>query len=69
MRDELLKFHSEYYSSNIMGLCVLGKESLDQLQDLVVPLFEKTVNKSVAIPKWDDPPFTEQNLQVRSASE
>ena len=24
-RDELLKFHSQYYSSNIMSLAVLGK--------------------------------------------
>lgn len=24
-RDELLKFHSKYYSSNIMALAVLGK--------------------------------------------
>lgn len=25
VRDALLKFHDGYYSSNIMGLCVLGK--------------------------------------------
>jgi insulysin len=24
-RDELLKFHSKYYSSNMMALAVLGK--------------------------------------------
>lgn len=27
-RDELLKFHSKYYSSNIMSLAVLGKGEL-----------------------------------------
>ena len=26
VRDELLKFHSHYYSSNIMGLAVLGQQ-------------------------------------------
>lgn len=25
VRQELLKFHSTYYSSNLMGLCVLGR--------------------------------------------
>lgn len=25
IRQELLKFHSTYYSSNLMGLCVLGR--------------------------------------------
>ena len=26
VRDELLKFHSHFYSSNIMGLAVLGQQ-------------------------------------------
>ncbi|KAK0053563.1 insulin-degrading enzyme-like isoform X1 [Biomphalaria pfeifferi] len=63
IRDELLKFHSQYYSSNVMGLCVLGKESLDDLQKLVVPLFEHVVNKKVQIPRWDNPPYTQNELQ------
>ena len=25
IRQELLQFHSTYYSSNLMGLCVLGR--------------------------------------------
>ncbi|CAL1547485.1 unnamed protein product [Lymnaea stagnalis] len=64
VRDELLKFHTEYYSSNVMGLCILGKESLDELQDMVVPLFENVVNKNVKIPKWDEPPYTEKELKT-----
>ncbi|XP_059153920.1 insulin-degrading enzyme-like isoform X2 [Physella acuta] len=62
-RDELLKFHSQYYSSNIMSLCVLGRESLDELSQMVVPLFQQTVNKNVAVPRWDDPPYTSNQLQ------
>ena len=33
MREELLKFHNTWYSSNIMGFVVLGKQVslLDQL--------------------------------------
>lgn len=25
VREELLQFHSTYYSSNLMGLCVIGR--------------------------------------------
>lgn len=28
IRDELLKFHDKWYSSNIMSVCVLGKGNL-----------------------------------------
>jgi insulysin len=39
VRDELLKFHDKWYSSNIMALVVLGDQSLDELEDLVTRLF------------------------------
>ncbi|GFS16143.1 insulin-degrading enzyme-like [Elysia marginata] len=64
VRDELLKFHSQYYSSNIMGMCVVGREPLDELQNMVVPLVEGVVNKSVEVPKWDTSPYTENELQT-----
>ncbi|GFO42675.1 insulin-degrading enzyme [Plakobranchus ocellatus] len=64
IREELLKFHSQYYSSNIMGLCVVGHESLDELQAMVVPLVEKVVNKDVEMPRWDSTPYTENELQT-----
>lgn len=56
VRVQLLKFHEKFYSSNIMCLAVLGKETLDELTTMVVPLFEKVVNKNVAIPEWLDHP-------------
>src|SRR5581483_11643889 len=43
-RDELIKFHSQYYSSSIMKLCVLGRESLDELENLVVQYFSPIKN-------------------------
>ncbi|GFO42674.1 insulin-degrading enzyme [Plakobranchus ocellatus] len=64
VREELLKFHSQYYSSNIMGLCVVGHEPLDELQAMVVPLVEKVVNKDVEVPRWDSTPYTENELQT-----
>lgn len=39
IRAELLKFHSEYYSSNLMRLVVLGKGGLDELQAMAVEKF------------------------------
>lgn len=57
VRKQLLSFHSQYYSSNIMGLCVVGKESLDELTEMVVPLFCGVQNKEVKVPEWIDPPY------------
>ncbi|KAG7269730.1 hypothetical protein CRUP_037614 [Coryphaenoides rupestris] len=63
IRQELLKFHSTYYSSNLMGLCVLGRESLDDLTSMVVKLFGEVENKNVPIPEFPEHPFQEQHLR------
>ncbi|XP_013403642.1 insulin-degrading enzyme [Lingula anatina] len=65
-RDELLKFHSKFYSANIMGLSVLGKESLDELQEMVLDLFSNVENKEVAIPEWPESPYGPEQLQVKA---
>jgi insulysin len=36
VRQELLNFHSKWYSADLMSLSVLGKESLDELYEMVV---------------------------------
>uniref|UniRef100_A0AAX7TZT0 Insulin-degrading enzyme n=1 Tax=Astatotilapia calliptera TaxID=8154 RepID=A0AAX7TZT0_ASTCA len=63
VRQELLKFHSTYYSSNLMGLCVLGRESLDELTAMVVKLFGEVENKNVPVPEFPEHPFQEQHLK------
>ncbi|XP_053088326.1 insulin-degrading enzyme isoform X2 [Pangasianodon hypophthalmus] len=63
IRQELLKFHSTFYSSNLMGLCVLGRESLDELTSMVVKLFGEVENKSVPIPEFPQHPFQEEHLR------
>ncbi|XP_029496768.1 insulin-degrading enzyme-like isoform X2 [Oncorhynchus nerka] len=63
IRQELLKFHSTYYSSNLMGLCVLGRESLDELTTMVVKLFGEVENKNVPIPEFPEHPFQEEHLK------
>ncbi|CAI9736365.1 insulin-degrading enzyme-like [Octopus vulgaris] len=64
-RDELLRFHEKYYSSNIMTLAVLGKESLDELTAMVLPLFDKVVNKNVEIPVWNEHPCGCEQVKTR----
>ncbi|XP_016382081.1 insulin-degrading enzyme [Sinocyclocheilus rhinocerous] len=63
VREELLKFHSTYYSSNLMGLCVLGRESLDDLTSMVVKLFGEVENKNVPLPEFPSHPFQEEHLR------
>ena len=49
IREELLQFHKEKYSSNIMALCVIGRESLDELETNARELFSPVVNKNVKL--------------------
>ncbi|XP_065350636.1 insulin-degrading enzyme-like [Cloeon dipterum] len=65
VREALLKFHRDYYSSNIMSLVILGKDSLDELQDTAVNLFGTIENKKVALPKWPGNPFGQEQLQKK----
>ena len=41
-----------------MGCCVVGREDVDTLQSLLVPLVEGVVDKQVQIPTWEDPPYS-----------
>uniref|UniRef100_A0A3Q3AY03 Insulin-degrading enzyme n=1 Tax=Kryptolebias marmoratus TaxID=37003 RepID=A0A3Q3AY03_KRYMA len=62
IRQELLTFHSTYYSANLMGLCVLGR-SLDELTSMVVKLFGEVENKNVPVPEFPEHPFQEEHLR------
>lgn len=68
IRDELLKFHEKYYSSNIMALSVIGRESLDELAELVSELFSDAVNKDVRVPKHDISPYRKEDMAKRCLS-
>ncbi|KNC32106.1 Insulin-degrading enzyme [Lucilia cuprina] len=59
IRDELLKFHKQWYSSNIMSLAVIGKETLDELEDMVMEKFSEIENKNVEVPHWPREPYDE----------
>ncbi|KAH8339171.1 hypothetical protein KR074_006440, partial [Drosophila pseudoananassae] len=59
VRDELLKFHKQWYSANIMCLAVIGKESLDELETMVMEKFSEIENKNVDVPDWPRHPYAE----------
>lgn len=40
-------------------------ESLDDLEELVVNLFSHVVNKNISIPFWEEPPFSQNELQLK----
>lgn len=50
VRDDLISFYEQYYSANLMTLVVLGRESVEELQQMVEARFS-------AIPDRDAKPF------------
>uniref|UniRef100_A0A1A9ZU27 Insulin-degrading enzyme n=1 Tax=Glossina pallidipes TaxID=7398 RepID=A0A1A9ZU27_GLOPL len=60
VRKELLSFHKKWYSANIMSLAVLGKESLNELEMMIIEKFSEIENKNVDVPKWPPQPFDEE---------
>ena len=61
IRDEFMRFHREQYSANRMKLAVLGRESLDTLQDWVETLFSPVHNKKLSQNRWDGLPISTEN--------
>ncbi|MBY3787222.1 insulinase family protein [Photobacterium carnosum] len=60
VRDDLLAFYHQHYSADVMGLVLLGPQSLDQLEQYTQDFFSKIPNattKKVAI----DMPFITEN--------
>lgn len=53
VREELLRFHAEYYSANLMKVAVFGREPLDQLAEMVASKFSAVPNKSIPRPRFD----------------
>lgn len=62
IRQELLKFHAEYYSANMMKLVVIGRESAEQLTRWVVEKFSSVPNKGNAAPQFPNSPLGPEQL-------
>jgi len=52
IREELMKFYRSTYTSQLMKLCILGKESLDELQKMVEDSFSAIPNTGTARPDY-----------------
>ncbi|KAI9733464.1 MAG: Insulinase (Peptidase M16) [Claussenomyces sp. TS43310] len=53
VRQEFIKHHEKYYSANRMKLVVLGRESLDTLEEWVADLFAGIKDKDLPQNRWD----------------
>ena len=61
VRDILLDFHHTYYSSNIMNLVILGKESIETLEEWSL-MFSCIPNKNIPVPSFPGHPLTQEEL-------
>ncbi|CAF0723441.1 unnamed protein product [Adineta steineri] len=59
IRQVLLDFHKAQYSSNRMSLAILGNQSLDELQSLVMKSFNDIPNKKLKQVKYPADPYGE----------
>jgi insulysin len=67
IRDKFMAFHAQHYSANRMKLVVLGRESLDTLEDWVEDIFSKVPNKDLPRARWDEIPiYTEKELLIQT---
>ncbi|CAH8495100.1 unnamed protein product [Heterobilharzia americana] len=64
-REQLLQFHSTWYSANIMGLVILGKESIDELQKFAEKKFSEVVDRNVVQPSWNETPWPDICLKKK----
>lgn len=63
VREELLKFYKESYSSNLMKLAVIGREDLDTLENWVLEKFTPVPNFNTPKPAFEGDVFTPKELQ------
>lgn len=54
VRDKFIEFYETHYSANLMKLVVLGRESLDVLQNWVAELFSAVPNQNLPKKRWED---------------
>jgi insulysin len=68
VHGELKAFYDREYSASRMKLCVLGRETLDELQELVFEKFTPVENKGVPQPLFASPPACSALFAVRRGS-
>jgi len=64
IRDEILKFHHDHYSSDLMTLAVIGPQSLNDLEKQCTQLFSDIPNQSLSHKKINEPYVTPEQTGV-----
>jgi insulysin len=65
LRDELIKFHGDYYSANQMTLALVAPQPLDDLKQMVTKSFSSIPNKNIREPEeaWKGiPPYSDDSV-------
>lgn len=57
VRERLLQFHSQYYSSNLTKAVIAGPESLDELEAMAKRHFSAIPNKNLPLPRFGTQPY------------
>jgi secreted Zn-dependent insulinase-like peptidase len=65
LRDALLQHHARYYSANLMGLSLFGRESLDDLEALARRYFADVPNTNATPPQTVLPLFMPGSLPAQ----
>uniref|UniRef100_A0A1D1YFR5 Zinc-metallopeptidase, peroxisomal n=1 Tax=Anthurium amnicola TaxID=1678845 RepID=A0A1D1YFR5_9ARAE len=63
-RNELIRFYKENYSANLMHLVVYGRDSLDEIQSLVVKKFQDVPNIGRSCIHFSGQPCTSEHLEI-----
>ena len=61
IREDLLKFHSEYYSSNIMNLVMVGRHSIEDLEKLAAENFSDVEDKDIKLKDFSSEEVYDEN--------
>lgn len=64
IHEDLVAFFEEHYSADQMGLVVLSSQSLDELRELVTPVFSRIQNNNVGPIYPGVPIYTDEELPV-----
>lgn len=73
VRDDLLRFYKQYYSANLMSLVILGRESLDELEELARNKFSSVKNANAEAYKSQGSLFNKdalpQKIEIQSVKD
>lgn len=65
VRDDLIKFYRNHYSSNRMALVISGRESTDQLAEWARQYFSSVPNRNLQVAEYPMPLFAQDQLPRR----